>query len=60
MGHKKFLFKGLSAKMDVELANLKPDQDQNTDNRVINEEEKYTFTYAFKQQLLRAWQPVPT
>lgn len=46
--------------MDVELANLKPDQDQNADNRVLNEEEKYTFTYAFKQQLLRAWQPVPT
>jgi len=23
-------------------------------------ENKNTFTYAFKQQILRAWQPVPT
>jgi len=30
------------------------------DERQINENEKYTFSYAFKQQLLRAWQPVPT
>ena len=30
------------------------------DDRQINENEKYTFSYAFKQQQLRAWQPVPT
>ena len=26
----------------------------------MNKEKKNTFTYAFKQQILRAWQPVPT
>jgi len=30
------------------------------EERQVNENEKYTFSYAFKQQLLRAWQPVPT
>lgn len=44
-----------------ELANLQPKEGNTQDaNRTVNEEEKYTFTYAFKQQLLRAWQPVPT
>jgi len=46
---------------NVELTNLKKEETQNVENnRQVNEEERYTFVYAFKQQLLRAWQPVPT
>lgn len=26
----------------------------------VNPETKYSFTYAFKQQIMKAWQPVPT
>ena len=43
------------------LNNAQGNKDANNDeNRQINEDERYTFVYAFKQQLLRAWQPVPT